>query len=932
MVPPRHRRHAPRGPFRAGSRAALAALWLAGLAGSALGPGSAIASGRLPERSPGEVSPIAPAKGREAFSAPSLSTVDTLNVYHADFENLSSPGNEGGWTHTDQSGAPTAWHIAPTVACQGNSFWAGLIDSSWTGDPDRRGYANNWFQTLTNSVDLTGVTNTVRLGFKHRMNLEPGFDFGDVQVFDPDWDWISLASFSGKIPNNGVCDTFTVVIPDSVIAKTPLVQFRFVLMTDTGGSSADGLYPDAEGWSVDNVTIKAGTNDVRFFDNMEAGMGTWSVSVYPAVGDFWRVTQFSGGQQVCTANNSKVWTPVEPGGGGMVPRMDDLLTSPRIATNGSNQVFATFDLYRNLTFAGCFYYGLEFRAKKPALPWSGWIDPTGVLYYGNENEWLRQNVPLAGAAGAESVQVRIRMKDYAAVFCDGVSSAAGKLLYIDNFDIRVLGSGGPSLSTSESSLFNDTFRTTAFFANDNFNTPQGDSTTVRIGASAGLKLARFHYSLNGAPFVFSALTPVGVAAPDIFYGDVPAAAYARGTELRYFFSATDSANVVATLPDTTGGRYYTATILPRIFSPTGSCPTDTARVLYVNSFAGPDAITGIDQSLSALGIRYDRYDVNAASAGLRNGPGGGDPTDNGVIWPAVSAPALAAMYSAIIWDVGERAQLTITKQDQSLLSSWSSTAGKNRGLILAGDNLAYELNQPGMDVGTFLSCTVGAALNRDLWHAIPTDSLTPTLTGATGTRIESEAFGLDGGCPVLNRFDALYVSACAGAGGRSWLRYPNASFAATERRAALSGTDSVRVVLLGFTLSTMPSAVRRNLLLWRTLVEEMETPYCTTPTGVALGGGAPPARDRLDAPRPNPFNPATEIRFALSRAGRVRVAVYNVAGARVRTLVDGPLEAGEHAVRWDGTDDRGRNSGSAAYFIRMDAPGGHETRKAVLLR
>ena len=112
----------------------------------------------------------------------------------------------------------------------------------------------------------------------------------------------------------------------------------------------------------------------------------------------------------------------------------------------------------------------------------------------------------------------------------------------------------------------------------------------------------------------------------------------------------------------------------------------------------------------------------------------------------------------------------------------------------------------------------------------------------------------------------------------------------------------------------------------------METPYCSTPTGVALGGGAPPAGDRLEPPRPNPFNPSTTIRFSLTRGGRVRVTVYNVAGARIRSLVDAPLEAGPHVVRWDGKDDRGRDAGSAAYFIRMDAPGGSETRKAILLR
>lgn len=896
------------------------------------------ASERVPVRSPGDAAPLSSLRARPERAgerrAPGLSSADTLTVYHADFEGLVSPNNEGGWTHVDKSGIPTAWHIAPTVACQGNALWAGLIDSSWTGDPDRHGYDNNWEQTATNYVDLTGAVSPAKIGFKHRMNLETGYDFGRLQVLDLDYDWITLATFTGAIPSgSALCDTFSIQIPDSIMAKTPVVQFRFVLSTDIQGSSADGLYPNGEGWSVDNVTVRAGATDLRFFDDMEAGIGTWAVSTFPAVGDFWRVSTASNTQQLCTTNLSKAWTPSEPVSGSLVVRMDDQLLSPRIPLSGADQVFLSFDVYRALSFSSCFYYSTAFRSKKPNLPWSNWIDPTGLLYYGDEHEWLRQNIPLPGAAGAESLQIRITVKDYAAVFCDGQASAAGTALFIDNLDIRVLSQAGPVISTSESSLMNDTFRTTAFLGNDNFNTPRGDSTTVRIAASLGLTDTRFYWSINGAPFSSSAMTPVGAAAPDLYYGDVPAGAYPRGSALRYYFSATDAANAVVTLPIDAPGHTFTATVLPAVFTPTVACPGDSARVLYVNAFAGPEGGTGVDQSLAALGIRYDRFDVNAATAGLGNTPGGSDPASGGVLWPGVSAAALAAMYSAVIWDVGERSSLTLRAPDQALLTSWLGTLGKNRGLILSGDNLAYDLTVNGAGVGTFLGCTIGATYSRDTWESSPQDSLTPSLAGAAGTRIAEEPFPLNGGCPGLNRFDALGVAACVGVAGRAWLRYPNNLIAGTERRAPLgAGPDSLRAILLGFSLSTMPSATRRNLFLWRTLVEEMETPYCTTPTGIETASSPPAPVNRIDPPAPNPFNPSTAIRFAVARAGHVRLTVYNVAGARVRVLVDGVLPAGEHLARWDGKDDRGHDVGSAAYFIRMEGEGASASRKAVLLR
>jgi hypothetical protein len=147
-----------------------------------------------------------------------------------------------------------------------------------------------------------------------------------------------------------------------------------------------------------------------------------------------------------------------------------------------------------------------------------------------------------------------------------------------------------------------------------------------------------------------------------------------------------------------------------------------------------------------------------------------------------------------------------------------------------------------------------------------------------------------------------------------------------------SAGDSSKAVLLGFSLSTIPSAARRNLLLWRTVFEEMEVSYCATPTSVESPGGSSPPVARLLAPAPNPFNPSTALRFSLTRAAQVRLVVYSASGARVRVLADRPFGPGEHRLEWNGRDDRGHEVGSAAYLIRFEAEGRSETRKVVLLR
>ena len=95
--------------------------------------------------------------------------------------------------------------------------------------------------------------------------------------------------------------------------------------------------------------------------------------------------------------------------------------------------------------------------------------------------------------------------------------------------------------------------------------------------------------------------------------------------------------------------------------------------------------------------------------------------------------------------------------------------------------------------------------------------------------------------------------------------------------------------------------------------------------------GAPGAF-ALDQNCPNPFNPATTIRFALPVADEAVLNVYNVAGQRVATLTEGHHEAGAYVLRWDGRDDAGRALASGVYLYRLVAGERTESRKLLLLR
>jgi hypothetical protein len=94
----------------------------------------------------------------------------------------------------------------------------------------------------------------------------------------------------------------------------------------------------------------------------------------------------------------------------------------------------------------------------------------------------------------------------------------------------------------------------------------------------------------------------------------------------------------------------------------------------------------------------------------------------------------------------------------------------------------------------------------------------------------------------------------------------------------------------------------------------------------------PGVSTRLEQNSPNPFNPTTAIRFSLASRENVTVAVYDLSGRLVRTLLKGARETGNHVVTWDGRDNAGTNVASGVYFYRLDAGKFSDTKKMVLLK
>ena len=99
------------------------------------------------------------------------------------------------------------------------------------------------------------------------------------------------------------------------------------------------------------------------------------------------------------------------------------------------------------------------------------------------------------------------------------------------------------------------------------------------------------------------------------------------------------------------------------------------------------------------------------------------------------------------------------------------------------------------------------------------------------------------------------------------------------------------------------------------------------------GGSDRPDLFRLHANAPNPFNPATTIRYELLAASEVTLAVYDVSGGLVRILRRGVAQSAvSHEAVWRGGDESSRPVASGTYFYRLSIDGIGETRRMTLVR
>ena len=417
-------------------------------------------------------------------------------------------------------------------------------------------------------------------------------------------------------------------------------------------------------------------------------------------------------------------------------------------------------------------------------------------------------------------------------------------------------------------------------------------------------------------------------------------------------------------PDTTGGNYREMEILP------SSMAADTTWncVLYVDHHADRDfgAQRLEEQGLTAAlgtgganaeGTLFDRYDVQAPSsnqASLGRPPG----TAYGATGRQLSA------YRVVAWHSASEASFNLSGYDADLLGGWIQELGNpGRRFWASGDGFVKGIASEGVpSAQAFLSTLCGVQFTCDTIRlaTCPTGSvfdstyclpLGPAAAAAFASAMPVSARG--NGCPDVRSFDLLGANPGV-ASAQGQLDYVKSDGA--HHFASVTNSNSIdvnyRTVVDGVGVGalrdphgnphnpalcdiTTPAVARAvDVLAW------FASPGYGTVCGplpvsdADPGDGAPrpPAwRTQLGSIYPNPMNPTTRIAYTLGRADeRARLAVFDVTGRLIRTLLDDRVAAGPHEVTWDGRDDAGRGVGSGLYFVRLVTRDRVESKKLVV--
>ena len=422
------------------------------------------------------------------------------------------------------------------------------------------------------------------------------------------------------------------------------------------------------------------------------------------------------------------------------------------------------------------------------------------------------------------------------------------------------------------------------------------------------------------------------ALEDRYAFDLNDAYFLPGDEIEYIFVgyANDGSRSTAPANAMSVDPQYRKSYLVRCL------PSGNSSILFVAD--GYEVEPFWREAFYYNGVDADIFTTQAPSSGQSNG--------------LASRATLEDLqgYGIIIWDSGNTGAGSICDEDDKtrddqLLTNWITFATQSTYAWFLGDNIANDLDQG----DPFLTGVLGATLiEPSIYYDDRTGVVVPLVYG-THPLLQylggDPYFWVYGGCPVTSDFALVAPTGALTEIFQEWEVDPG-----DNAKAGLlyndpdgngqpyndQGTDVFTKVVFNpysyYHVRDAGYATSAGVTYHRVFVGHVLENVFDKAVDPPIDVDETPAFTKLDGNFPNPFNPKTTIRFALANAGDVNLTVYDITGRAVKVLVDGHMDATNHEVVWDGSNNNGDKTASGVYFYKLHADGKVFTEKMVLLK
>ena len=156
----------------------------------------------------------------------------------------------------------------------------------------------------------------------------------------------------------------------------------------------------------------------------------------------------------------------------------------------------------------------------------------------------------------------------------------------------------------------------------------------------------------------------------------------------------------------------------------------------------------------------------------------------------------------------------------------------------------------------------------------------------------------------------------------------NPNFQSTGKWYDFFSGDSMEVSNTQATISLEPG----EFYLYSSKKLPTPEPGIVTSVNNSQNTNITPTNFSLDQNYPNPFNPSTTISYSITKPALVKLAVYNMLGQEVKTLVNKEQNSGTYQVMWDGKDNFGSEASSGVYFYKIFAGEYSSTKKMMFIK